>query len=391
MQRMFTIGYNANQLTQYDITQIPKRGVSLQAHIADIHFGVMDPKTEYNILYEQFIQVIGPLPLEIIAIDGDVFYRLMTGNSDAILYANLLVQKLAEKCIHDGTTLFILAGTKQHDAGQLKIFYPYLNTPGLDIRIIEHICFEYTHGMKILCIPELYGIPEEQYQEVLFRSGFYDMCYMHGTIKGAIYGNNVGEGRLFTIDDFCNCLGPIISGHVHTGGCFDKYFYYTGSPVRWSFGEEGEKGFLIVLYDKDTHYHYVHLQPIYSFRYDTISVDHLVNGDPKEIVSYIDNLKSQGIDHIRIQYTRLDEADIPSMSVVKDYYKTDSTIKFKEDKIQTKTKPGSMARDADDDLAVKFSYLFSDSLSPYEKLARYITEQSGTIVSADQIKELVEE
>ena len=39
-----------------------KRGTSLQVHISDIHFGIMDPKTEYEILYEQFIRKIQSLP-----------------------------------------------------------------------------------------------------------------------------------------------------------------------------------------------------------------------------------------------------------------------------------------------------------------------------------------
>lgn len=69
------------------------------------------------------------------------------------------------------------------------------------------------------------------------------MCFMHGTIEGAIYRDMVGQSRLFTIDDFINCRGPIISGHVHTGGCFNSYFYYTGSPLRWKYGEEETKGF----------------------------------------------------------------------------------------------------------------------------------------------------
>lgn len=403
-KKMFTIG---NQFTEglkkvpddmnsendriykYNLQRKAERGVSLQAHIADIHFGVMDPKVEYDILCEQFVKVISPLPLDVIAIDGDIFYRLMTGNSDAILYANLLIQQLINKCIKDQTTLIILAGTKQHDAGQLKIFYPYMNNTTLDLRIIEDIRFEYTHGMKILCIPELYGVSEERYRQVLFYSGLYDMCFMHGTIKGAIYGDNVGQGRLFTIDDFCNCMGPIISGHVHTGGCFDKYFYYTGSPVRWSFGEEGEKGFLLVLYDMDTHYHYTYLQPIKSFRYDTIDIDDILNSDPKDVIEYINNLKAQGIDYIRLKYT--DYGDVESrMKVVKDYYKTDQTIKFKSEKLKTLEK--QKMSDETEALYDQYSYIFSKSLSPYDILARYINDNStDIIVSAQQIEDLIKE
>ena len=58
----------------------------------------------------------------------------------------------------------------------------------LDLRIVENIRFEYIKGMKILCIPELYGLDEDIYRQFLFFSGLYDMCFMHGTIKGAIYG-----------------------------------------------------------------------------------------------------------------------------------------------------------------------------------------------------------
>lgn len=202
MKRPFTIDRQNEEIFFYNLQQKAKRGVSLQAHIADIHFGVMDPKVEFDILYEQFVRVIDAIPLDIISIDGDIFYRLMTANSDAVLYANFLIRELIKKCKRDNTTLVIIMGTKQHEAGQLKLFYPYLNDKGLDLRIIETIRFEYIKGMRILCIPELYGVSEDIYKQFLFMSGLYDMCFMHGTIHGAIYGNNVGQGRLFKIEDF---------------------------------------------------------------------------------------------------------------------------------------------------------------------------------------------
>ena len=31
----------------YNIERQEKRGISIQAHISDIHFGVMDPKIQY--------------------------------------------------------------------------------------------------------------------------------------------------------------------------------------------------------------------------------------------------------------------------------------------------------------------------------------------------------
>ena len=35
-----------------------KRGSLIEVHIADIHFGVIDPKVQYTILLEQFINKI---------------------------------------------------------------------------------------------------------------------------------------------------------------------------------------------------------------------------------------------------------------------------------------------------------------------------------------------
>ena len=63
----FTIG---EENFQYNIKETPKRGISLQVHISDIHFGIIDPKTEYDILYEQFISKIRGLPVDCISIDG---------------------------------------------------------------------------------------------------------------------------------------------------------------------------------------------------------------------------------------------------------------------------------------------------------------------------------
>ena len=39
-----------------------QKDVLLGAYIADIHFGAMDPKTQYQILLEQFITPLTTLP-----------------------------------------------------------------------------------------------------------------------------------------------------------------------------------------------------------------------------------------------------------------------------------------------------------------------------------------
>ena len=369
------------------------RGTSFQCHISDIHFGVMDAQLEYNILKEQYIDRIKDLPLDIISIDGDLFNKLDMSNTDSCLYASLLVADIVSICKNNRrmgipTVFIILAGTKNHDAGQLRLFYHYLNDPDLDIRIVEQIQFEYVNGMKILCIPELYGIDENIYQQFLYGMGPYDMCFMHGTVQGAVYGDNAGESRLFRPEDFGLCMGPVIAGHVHPGGCFNSFMYYNGSPIRWSFGEEGPKGFQIVLYDMDTRKYYIYLEQIASFRYDTITIDELLCTDPKKVIEYIDNLKAkENIDYIRLKCKLTPDLE-PNMKIIQEYYRTNKTVKFKIDKIMTDEEKSIAEKNTD--LYNKYSYVFDKSMSAYDILARYIMDnEDGVFISGEDIKKLV--
>jgi hypothetical protein len=157
-------------------------------------------------------------------------------------------------------------------------------------------------GARVLCIPELYGLDESVYRKFFFESGYYDAAFVHGTFEGSVYGNNVSQGRLLTPRDFIMCKGFAISGHVHKRGCFSGFYYYCGCPYRWKFGEEEDKGFLILVHDLDTRYHYTHFEKIESFRYDTIFLDDLISSNPKAIIDHINNLqKTQGIDFIKVK------------------------------------------------------------------------------------------
>ena len=376
---------------KFNITRETTRGLLNSIHISDIHFGVINPKTQYYILKEQFIDKIKDLKIiDIISIDGDLFDHKFMSNTDSIMYATKFIADLVSICKDNDITLVIINGTNSHDAGQLKLFYHYLQDNTIDIRIVETICFEYIKGAKILCIPELYGIDENVYRKYLFESGLYDQCFMHGTIKGAVYGDNVGQGRLFTIDDFINCKGPIIAGHIHTGGCFNTYFYYNGSPIRWQFGEEGNKGFLIVLYNMDTRKHYTHLEVIESFRYDTINLDELVVSNPEDIIKYINTLKKdKGIDHLRVEFTK--EISSDNENILKAYYKNNGSIKLKLDYEKHKN---SISMDKDSKELDMYSYIFDNSLSEYDKLARFIIDNEGkesSYITGDKIKEILQE
>lgn len=374
----------SSEYKRIDFTK--KRGISFQVHISDIHFGIIDPKTEYDILQDQFINKIRGMPLDCISIDGDFFDRLFPSNTDAILYANLFFSELVKICKENrynniNTVLVVIAGTKNHDADQMKLFYPYLDDKELDLRIVEKIQFEWINGCRVLCIPELYNVSKESYIEVLWKSGSYDMVFMHGSIDGGIYDNKMGQAKVFQPNDFGFCLGPVIAGHIHTGPSLHGFCYYNGSPIRWNFGEEEPKGFQIVLYDMDSRYYYIHKEIITSFKYDTLSIDDILLSDPQSIIKYINEKReNEGIDHIRLKCTStVDNQD--TINILKEYYRLDKGVKF-----QINKKSSNDINETQSSLYNQYDYLFNRSMSPYDILAKFINEsQSDIMVTSDQI------
>ena len=370
-------------------TMIYKRGTLVEVHIADIHFGVIDPKVQYTILTEQFLNKIVNIHFDVLVIDGDLFDHKFQANSDSVLYAELFISSCVNICKMKNATIVLLHGTSSHDSNQLKLFYHYLSDPTIDMRIVENTRFEIIKGKRVLCIPEEYNKGKKYYEEFLYNSGFYDGVYMHGTFKGAIYGANEvnlasKKNPTFDLTCFCNCKGPIISGHVHVPGCFEGHMYYTGCPIRWRFGEEQEKGFIILLHDLDSRRYHVHFEEIKSFRYDTVNVDHLL-ADPQRAISYINNLKQSGIDFVRLEIS-IDKQDC--LNIIKHYYQKDPTIKILETYKQEKEK-----REMQKALNTKYSgydYILDDNLSPEDKLTRYINQEMGyTFITVDELKKAI--
>ena len=373
------------QLYDMDIRYNKTRGSLVIASIADIHMSRIDPKTQYDILKEQFLQVISELPkLDIIAIAGDLYDHKIMANSAAAMYGSLLVSDIVNIARAKGSTVLLITGTKSHDNGTLKLYYNYVQDPSVDFRLVENIRFEYIKGAKILCIPELYGVDESIYQYYL-HSGWYDMCFMHGTFKGAVYGDNVGEGRLFTIDDFTHCLGFMISGHVHIPGCYNKYFYYCGSPIRWQHGEEQEKGFLLSCINLDNMSHYVDFVPIKSFKYKTIDLDDIISEDPQVVIQYINKLKAdEGIDFIKIRFNN--SVSNANKIVINNYYKSrdNVTIEF------LSTQEEELKKAELQNTIEQYNFILDPNLTDEQKFCMYVNEQEGyEFITVEKLTEIL--
>lgn len=223
---------------------------------------------------------------------------------------------------------------------------------------------------------------------------------MHGMINGTVYTQEEPElgsekAPIFKVDDFYFCRGPIIAGHVHVPGCYEKYAYYCGSPYRWSHGEEQPKGFYILLRNLNDGSHYIHFEEIFSANYKTINIDDLLLADPKDAINYINNLKeSEGIDYIRLQFkNELDDNTSTNLQLIKNFYRTNPSVKIHHK--QKKKKVDINNKNVENEVIEKYKqyeYIVDPSLSEYEVLVRYINDNKGyEFITVDELTKILSE
>lgn len=361
----------------------------VEVHIADIHFGAIDPKKQFDILYEQFITQIDKINFDILSIDGDIFDKKFMANSEPIRYAMQFVDLCADLCLKRNATLLIIGGTESHDAGQLMLFHRYTVDPRYDFRIVNGARFEMVKGLKILCLPEEYGRGEEYYRPYLDSE--YDTCFMHGTVVGAVFGAtkedlNSTKYPVFSIDSFAGCKGPIICGHVHKAMCLNSYIYYVSNPIRYKFGEEEEKGYGIVIHDRMNRMHTYNFMPIESFRYDTIDVKTLETVDPDKIIAHLNNLLANGIDNVRIDFSMLNEPTV--QKIIEQYYINNPSVSVK--RYIEKNSPSVNTTDEIQKKYADLDFLLDPTLDSYTKFVHFINHNMGKqYITVEQLKNVL--
>ena len=163
--------------------------------------------------------------------------------------------------------------------------------------------------------------------------------------------------------------------------------YYNGSPLRFSFGEEQTKGFLVTLYNRSTRMHYTELVPIDSYIYNTINIDHLINEDPKKIIQYIKEIKeSKGIDFIRVQFNNSNE----NMNVVRAYFRNIGNVKLQE--LNKNEKQHQIIDQQVLEQNQQYSYILDKEIDDYSKFVMYINQNEGfDFITVDELVNLLEE
>lgn len=295
------------------------------------------------------------------------------------------MQNLVEIAKAKGATIIYTVGTPGHEFGQQKLLYHYVEDSTIDFRIVETVKFEEVKGCKILCIPELRSADEEIYTKA-FNSGWYDEAFLHATFQGA--GMVGPTERLFKAEDFKYLCGPAISGHIHNGGCFNGFYYYNGCPYRWKFGEEEDKGYIILAHDLDTMAHWVQFEKIESFRYVTIYLDQLVSSNPKDIIDNINQMKAKtGIEYIKVRFRcPVEGAD---KTIINNYYRNNTQTKIE---FLDTAEVEEQHRQLIEETESKYSYFKDNSISDIERFVRFVNDSEGSeFITVEKLTELLRE
>ena len=89
MRDVITFINRENEIDKLNNRIQQSRGTLIEIHTADLHFGVMNPKTQYDILCEQLLNKVADIPFDIFSINGDIFDHKFMSNSDVVMYATM--------------------------------------------------------------------------------------------------------------------------------------------------------------------------------------------------------------------------------------------------------------------------------------------------------------
>jgi hypothetical protein len=168
--------------------------------------------------------------------------------------------------------------------------------------------------------------------------------------------------------------------------CLNGYIYYCSNPIRYRFGEEEEKGFVIMIHDRCTHMHSMNFIPIESFRYDTIDIRSIEFSDPNMVVQYLDKLLASGIDNVRIDFSNFN--DPSTQKIVEQYYTNNPAVSVKR-----YTEKDIPKLNTTEEIKNKYSdldFLLDPAMDSYTKFVNFINHNMGSqYITVDRLKSVL--
>lgn len=219
----------------------------MYAFLADIHIGVKLPNVDFLDSLNKFFDLIkkNKESCECIFVCGDLFDHRLT--IDEAKFASLFLSNLAcNRCGLNGRTnvpVRIIHGTYSHDYNQMEIFLPLLKKiDNVDIEYYNKACEGVLpNGAKVLYLPQEYG--DVDYSKAFNKQ--YDIVVGHGPIASEKFAPCPSANHDITlpVEKLSQISKICVFGHYHEYTNFGNGVFYTGSMLRFRYGEPTPKQF----------------------------------------------------------------------------------------------------------------------------------------------------
>lgn len=214
--------------------------------LSDIHLGVKISEDVFMKCLDNVFDIINRTKEEChqIFICGDLFDRRLNTH-ELGLAARFIVKLVCNGCRKDrgNVPVTFIHGTYSHDQEQYGIFIPLIEKiTGVIIRYIDRVsAFKLENGKTVLALPQEYG--DVDYTKAFSHN--YDIIIGHGPISSETDEPcPVGNSEILMSAEMLSKISKIcVFGHYHEYTDFGNGVYYTGSMLRWKYGEPSQKVF----------------------------------------------------------------------------------------------------------------------------------------------------
>lgn len=393
---------------------------------ADWHIGAIDPRQFQKQIRNTLINKLEDLysndeGLDAIFIAGDIFDSKQYFASEAVAVAFDIFSEILSYQEVLGFSLYIIDGTRTHDAGQLSYLVDIMTTfvDGVfgvnssmrpEISLISEVTatnilkINTNDNISVLFIPEEYVADQDEYYKEAF-SNHYDFIIGHGMIDKIWYAkkdkeentNKILYAPVFELDKLTEVGEYSFFGHVHTHKLYkDGRFRYLGPVTRWEFGSMLPVGITYIEYDevnktmitdefienKEAPYLPTEIINLMNDKYeidqvnekiDNAFAEHLANGASK--VRFIVNLNSKLENFTAIKNfltTKIGDMPIAKLVLSTDFDK--DVVDNMKDSIEEQERKS-------------LDYVFNRDLELEERIRQFISKKMGKEISIEKLKE----
>ena len=373
------------------------------ACIADIHFGIHSTKKLYEELDTIFISYISNNDIDIVFICGDLFDAKLYVNSSNTKLATAFWMKLMRVCTRKDIKVRVVGGTLSHDNDQVPLLETISQDFPVDLKYYPQVSTEEIFpDFKVLYLPEEYVSNGAEYYKEYLGDNKYDMIVGHGLLKEVGFcalkqesEKSISSAYMFDTNELIKCCyGPIVFGHIHEHQLIKSYAFYCGSFSRWSYCEEGDKGFLVFDYNtsKKT-FDYEFIINTLATKYDTMEIKCINKNNEQEDILFkriLDEIKMlvDGLeyDNLRLKFYILD--GIKNIGLLTSLI-TATFGKYKNVKIVIENKiQKNMEKDLNEKLTIlmdRYGFIFDKNMPRANTVSKYIETRYKENISVEDI------